>query len=112
MGTKNAVPAPRVLWHGAYRTHRRSGYEYECHTELKEVPGTGMEVLQNFQTFRVFWHGRTELTEVPGRYKNAVPVPRVLWHGRTDLTEVPGTGMNVVQNTQKFFVRVLSLIHI
>ena len=65
-----------------------------------------MKVLQNFQKFRVLWHGRTEFTEVPGRYKNAVPVPRVLWHGRTDLTEAPGTGMNVVQNSQKFFVRV------
>ena len=45
--------------------------------ELTEVPGTGMNVLQNFQNFRVLWHGRTELPEVPGRYKNAVPVPRV-----------------------------------
>ena len=78
-------------------------------TELTEVPGTGMKVLQNFQKFRVLWHGRTELPEVPGRYENDVPVPRVLWHGRTDLTEVPGTGMNVVQNSQKFFVRVWML---
>ena len=105
-GTKNAVPVPRVLLHGAYRTHRTSGYGFECPTELTQVPGTGMKVLQKFQKFRVFWHGRTELTEVPGRYKNAVPVPRVLWHGRTDLTEVPVTGMNVVQNSQMFFVRV------
>ena len=37
-------------------------------TELTEVPGTGMKVLQNFQKFRVLWHGRTELTEVSGRY--------------------------------------------
>ena len=108
-GTKNAVPVPRVLWHGAYRTHRSSGYGYECHTELAEVPGTGMKVLQNFQKFRVLWHGRTELTEVPARYINAVPVPRVLWHGCTDLTEVPGMGMNVVQNSQKFSVRVWML---
>ena len=43
------------------------------------------------------WHGRTELTEVPGRYKNAASVPRVLWHGRADLTEGPGTGMNVTE---------------
>ena len=106
---KNAVPVPRVLWHGAYRTHRSSGYGYECPTELTEVLGTGMRVLQNFQKFRVLWQGRTELAEVPGRYKNAVPVPRVLWHGRTDLTEVPGAGMNVVQNSQKFFVRVWML---
>ena len=47
-------------------------------TELTEVPGTGMGVLQNIQNFRVLWHGRTELTEGPGRYKHAVPVPWVL----------------------------------
>ena len=35
------------------------------------------EELQNSQKFRVLWHGRAELTEVPGRYKNAVLVPRV-----------------------------------
>ena len=80
------------------------GYCGTGRTELTEVAGTGMEVLQNFQKFRVLWHGRTELAEVPGRYKNAVPVPRVLWHGRTDLTEVPSSGMNVVQNSEKFFV--------
>ena len=84
-GTKNAVPVPRVLWHGAYRTHRSSRYGYECPTELIEVPGTGMKVLQNFQKFRALWHEGTELTEVPGRCKNFLPVPRVFWHGRTDL---------------------------
>ena len=68
-----------------------------------------MKVLQNFQKFRVLWHGLTELTEVPGRYKNAVPVPWVLWQGRTVLTEVPGTDMNVVQNSKKLFVRVWML---
>ena len=36
-GTKGAVPVPRVLWHGVYRTHRSSGYGYECPTELTEV---------------------------------------------------------------------------
>ena len=109
-GTKNAVPVPRVLWHGEYRAYRTSGYGYECPTELTEVPGTGMRVLQNLHKFRVMRHGRTELTEVPGRYENAVAVPRrVLWHSRTDLTEVPGTGMNAVQNSHKFFVRVWML---
>ena len=77
--------------------------------QITEVPGTGMKVLQNCHKFRVLWHGRTELTEVPGSYKNAVPVPRVLWQGRTDLTEVPGPGMNVVQNSHKFFVRAWML---
>ena len=107
-GTKNAIPVPRVWWHGAHRTHRTSGYGYECPTELTEVPGTG-RVLQNFHKFRVLRHGRTELTQVPGRYENAVAVPRVLWHSRTDLTEVPGTGMNAVRNSQKFYVRVWML---
>ena len=77
--------------------------------ELTEVPNTAMEVLQIFQKFRVVWHGHTERTKVPGRYKKAVPVPRLLWHGRADLTEVSGTGTNVVQNSQKFFVRVRML---
>ena len=40
------------------------------------------------------WHGRTELTEVPGTY---------MYERRTELTEFPGTGMNVRQNLQKFF---------
>ena len=79
----------------SYRTHRSSGYGYESLTERPEVPGIAARAYR--------------ITEVPGRYKNAVPVPLVLWHGRTDLTEVPGTGMNVVQNSQKFFVRVWML---
>ena len=102
----NTVPVPRVLWHGSYRTHRRSGYGYESPTELTEVPGTGMKVSQNSQKFRVLWHGCTDLTQLPGRYKNALPVPLVLWHGRTGITKVPGTCMNVAQNSRKFFVRV------
>ena len=50
---KNSAPSPRVLWHGAYRNHRSSGYGYECRTELTEVLCTGMDVLQNSQKFRV-----------------------------------------------------------
>ena len=42
-----------------------------------------MKVLQNFQKFRV------------------------LWHGRTELTEVPGTGMNALQSLQKLRVGVI-----
>ena len=52
-GTKHAVPVPRVLWPRAYRTSRTSGYGYECCTELPELPGTGMHVLQNLQKFSV-----------------------------------------------------------
>ena len=100
-GYKKCCPVPRVLWHGSHRAHSSSGYGYECPTELTEVPGTGMKVLRN-------WHGRTELPEVPGGYKNAVPVPRALWNGGTDFTEVPGTGTNVAQNSHKFFVLVNS----
>ena len=46
-----------------------SGQGYGSLTELPEVLGTGMDVLQNSHKFRVLWHGRTELTEVPGGYK-------------------------------------------
>ena len=59
------------------------------------IPGKGMKVLQNFQNFRVLWHGHTELPEVPGGYECP-----------TELAEVPGTGMKVLQNFQKFRVRV------
>ena len=76
-------------------TYRSSGYRYESATELTEFP------------FPVLWRGRTELTEGPERYENAVvPVPRVLWHGRAEFTEVPGTGMNVINNLRKFRVKV------
>ena len=75
-------------------------------------------MLQNSQKFRVLWHGVTKLTELPGRNKNAAPVPRVLWprvrrdyrssgYGYeypTELLEVPDTGMNVLHNLQKIFV--------
>ena len=89
-----------------------------CHTlaEGTEVPGLGMgilqtyinsgcgtEVLQNSQKFRVLWHGRTELTHF---MKIIYPYPGYLWHWRAELKEVPGTGMNVIQNFQKFRVRV------
>ena len=52
-GTKGAVPVPRALWARAYRTSIRFGYGYECRTELPEVPGTGINVLQNLQKFSV-----------------------------------------------------------
>ena len=37
----------------AYRAYRSSGYGYESCTELTEVPGTGMNVLENLQKFFV-----------------------------------------------------------
>ena len=109
----------------SYRTHRSSGrvqkmwrpYPGYCgtgRTELAEVSGTGMKVLQNFHKFRVLWHGRTKLTEVPrvvarayrahissGRVQEMLyPYPGYCGTGRTELTKFPSTGMN------------LSLIHI
>ena len=87
-----------------------------------------MGVLENLHEFRVRYGSVTELTEVPGivarahrshiRYKNDTPVTRVLvalahrtsrssgygYECRAELPEVPGTGMNVLQNSQKFFV--------
>ena len=80
---------------------------YGSLTELPEVSGTGMEVLQNSQKFRVLWRGRTELAEVPGGYEKCLyPYPGYCGTGRTELTEVPGAGMNAIQNSQKFRVRV------
>ena len=87
-GSVTEVPEVPGIVAQAYRTHRSSGrvqnmmYPYPGYcgaglTELTEVQCTGMKVLQNFQNFRVLWHGRTKLPEVPGRYKHAVPVPRV-----------------------------------
>ena len=52
-GTKHAVHVPRVLLHRSNRTHINSEYLYESLTELPEVPGTGTNVLQNLQKFRV-----------------------------------------------------------
>ena len=33
-GYERCCTRTRVLWHGVYRTHRSSGYGYECPTEL------------------------------------------------------------------------------
>ena len=69
---KKDIPVPRVLCHSL--------------TEVTQVTGKGMGILQNLQKFRVYGYGsvteltevrRTELTEVPGRDENAVPAPRI-----------------------------------
>ena len=95
----------RVRVWGSYRTYRRSGYGWvrKCYRThgSSGYCGTGV---QNSQ--------------VSGRYKNAVPIPRVfvswvyrayrssgyMYECRTKLTEFPGTAMNVRQNLQKLFV--------
>ena len=54
MSYKNDILVPRAfICVLAYRTSRSSGYGCECRTELPEVPGTGMNVLQNLQKFFV-----------------------------------------------------------
>ena len=79
-----------------------------CHnrTELTELPGKGTGFLQNFQKSRVLWLGRTELTEVPGGIKMWYPYPGYRARERAEFAEVSGTGIYVVQNFQKFRVRV------
>ena len=47
---KSCSRAPGIVAR-AYRTHRNSGYGYERHAELTEVPGTGMNAVQNLQKF-------------------------------------------------------------
>ena len=65
----------------AYRTYRSSGYGYECRTELTKVPGTG-------NTPRMVLY-------VPYRTQH--------FHLHT---EVPGTGMEILQNSRKFWLQV------
>ena len=104
-----------------------------CHslTEITEVPGKGLGILQNSHKFRVRYGSDIELTEVPGivarayrthlSYRNDIPVPRVFvalayrtsrssWYGyerRTEPPELPRTGINVLQNFQKCLCRVI-----
>ena len=104
------VWAPRVYPYPGY-------YATVSLTEVTEVPGKGIGILQNKRKLWVQQYGSvTEPTEVPGielkhayrthiSYTDDIPVPRgYLWHWRTELPELPGTGMNVVQNFQKFRV--------
>ena len=103
--TKHAVPAPRVLWHRSYRTHRSSRNECESLNELPQVSGTGMKVLQNFQNFRVLWHTDVQNFQKSRAGTNTLyPYPGSLWHRRTELPEVPGTAMSFLQKSQKLFV--------
>ena len=63
-------------------------------TELPKLSGTGMELLQKFQKFRVLWHRHTALTEVLRWYKILC-------------TRTPGIVARVfLQNSQKFRVRL------
>ena len=77
----------------SYRSSRYFGYGYGSVTEFTEVPSI------------VAWAYRTHRRS--GRVQKIMcPYPGNCGTGRTELTEVPGTGMNVLQNSQKFRVRV------
>ena len=80
----------RVRVWGAYRT--------------PDVSGTGMEVLQKSQKFRVLWNGGTEPTKVPGGYKTCCTRTLDTVMGRTKRTEIPGAGMKALAEFQKFRV--------
>ena len=68
-------------------------YGYGSATELPEVPGI---VAQAYITHRS-----------SGRVQNTLyPYLGYFGTGLTELAEVPGTGMKVLQNFQKFRVRV------
>ena len=78
-------------------------------TELTEVSGTGMDVLQNSQKLRA---GTKMLYPYPGYVARAYRAYRSSGYGyecRTDLTEVPGTGMNDLHNVQKCILQNTTL---
>ena len=54
-----------------------SGQGFGTLSELTEVPGAGVEALQNSQKVRVLYGSLEKLTGVPGGYVNVVlPAPR------------------------------------
>ena len=68
-------------------------------TGLTEVPGTGINVLQNQHKFGYGYESLTELPEVPGIVTRAFRTYRSSGYGYacpTELTEVPGTGITRV----------------
>ena len=83
----------RVRVWESYRTSRSFGYGYGSVTELTEVPGIAARAYRTQRSC-----GRVQ--------KMLYPYPGYSGTGRTELTELPGTGMNVLQNSQKFRVRV------
>ena len=78
------VWSPRVLQHSGILVPR---VLCQSRTEVTEVSGKGIGVLQNLQKFRTRYGSVAELTEVSGivaracithvSYKNDIPVPRV-----------------------------------
>ena len=99
------IPVPRVLC--------------DSLTEVTEVPGKGMGILQTLQKFRVrvrkCYRTRRSFgycgTGVQNSQKFRAGIKMLYTTGCTELTEVPGTGINVVQNLQKIRVRVWMSIY-
>ena len=78
---------------GVLQNSKNFGYGYGSVTELPGVPGI---VAQAYRTHRI-----------SGRVQNMLyPYPGNCGTGLTELAEVPGTGLKVLQNLQKFRVRV------
>ena len=48
-------------------------------------------------------------TGLPGHCNKGIPVPRVFCRGLTEVTRVPGKGRGILQNLQRFRVRVRKL---
>ena len=116
-GSVTELPEVPGIVAQAYRTHRSSGriqsmmYPHPGYcgsglTELTEVPGTGMKILQNFQNFRVLWLGVQNFLKFRAGVNMLYPYPGSLWHRRTELLEVPGRGMSVLQNFTQVLYRV------
>ena len=53
------IPVPRVLCHGLTEVTEVPGKGIGILQNLQKSPSTGTEVLQNFQKFRILWHKRT-----------------------------------------------------
>ena len=86
------IPVPWVLSHGRSELNEKSGYGYECRTELTEVPGTGK--------YPGYGFGRTLQNTA---FSLADPGTGI-YGSLTELTQVPGTGMEVLQNSHRFRV--------
>ena len=105
---RKVYPYPGLFVPQSYRSHRSFRIRvWESYSNVQKFRVRVRKCYRSHKRFRVSWHVWTELTQVPGRYKNAVPVPReFVKTGVQELTEVPCTGMHVVQNVQMFRVRV------
>ena len=81
------------VW-ASYRTSRSFGFGYGSSTELTEVPG---------------WY-KTCCTRTPGIVARVVQTHGKIGHVHESLTG-PGTDMNVLQNLQRFRVRIKTQIN-